>query len=84
MIQEFWDSLTKTEERILLTFNVFEFRALYSVTWKNRGWTDGKVPSPEVCEVLLRGLVTEMPKAPAGKKEIARKWLCDNGYGGWS
>ena len=83
MRDEFWEQLTEPEKTILLTFNLEHFKAMWSWRWKPRGWVDGNPPSDEVCCVLMRGLVIEMPQAPAGKKAVARKWLCDNGYGGW-
>jgi len=83
MTNELYDNLTESEKHILLTFDTLSFRKTYDGVWKARGWTDGRKLDTEVYKVLLRGLVIEMPGADPLKKAIARKWLCDNGYGGW-
>ncbi|MBO4579269.1 MAG: hypothetical protein J5715_03845 [Clostridiales bacterium] len=83
MTHELYDNLTEAEKRVLLTFDTTSFRKIYDGIWNFRGWTDGRKLDTEVYKVLLRGLVIEMPEADPLKKAIARKWLYDNGYGGW-
>ena len=83
MTHELFNYLTATEKRILLTFDTTAFRKVYDGIWYRRGWTDGRKLEPEVYKIVMRLLVIEMPDAEPCKKAIARKWLCDNGYGGW-
>lgn len=83
MTHELYENLTEAEKHILLTFDTLAFRKIYDGVWNSRGWTDGRKLDTEVYKVLLRGLVIEMPNADPLKKAIARKWLYDNGYGGW-
>lgn len=83
MTHELYENLTETEKRILLTFDVTAFRKIYDGIWFKRGWTDGRKLDTEVYKIVMRLLVIEMPDADPCKKAIARKWLCDNGYGGW-